>query len=446
MPTKLAKGEGTFASQIIRNLQPAAHAKVAASSGPGDGAQAQGCARRDQQRGVHRYRFIIQAQHNVCTRHRHHRRTIEAQQRPAHGDFQRSGALGIAQQAIAQAQRATVHRPRRRHAYGPVTEAPRIVLHTGLRAGAEHFKRVGVVHQIFKAARPRMATGERCSEQNLAQIIAVGFHAVQLAVAQGLMQIQACLFAGRRPGDELGDHRVEVGRNLATGLHPRVDAQAFSDREVHIRQKPRAWLKLPARIFGVQACLNRVAVRLQLQFPQWRHFPGGQLHHPAHQVHAPHLLGDAMFHLQPGVHFQKIEAAIGAIKDKFHGAGAAVIHCLGQGDGGTAQLIRHAVGQVRRRGFFKHFLVAPLHRTVAHAEGDDLAAAVTKHLHFQVPGVLDVLLDKHTGIAEIVLAQAFHRLETVAQFIGAVAHAHADPATTGGAFKHDRIAHGFPGQ
>ena len=175
------------------------------------------------------------------------------------------------------------------------------------------------------------------------------------------MQIEPRLFAGRCPSDELGDHRVEVGRDLATGLHPGVDAQAFSDREIHIRQKPRAWLKIPARIFGVQARLNRVAVWLQVQFPQRRHFSGGQLNHPAHQVDAPHLLGDAMFHLQPGVHFQKIEAAVGAIKDKFHGTGAAVIHGLGQGDCGVAQLIRHPVGQVRRRGFLEHFLVAPLH-------------------------------------------------------------------------------------
>ena len=60
--------------------------------------------------------------------------------------------------------------------------------------------------------------------------------------------------------------------------------------------------------------------------------------------------------------------------------------------------------------------------------------------------MLDVFFDKHTGVAEIILAEAFDCLETVAQFIGAVAHAHADTAAARCAFEHDRIAHAFAGQ
>ncbi|MNO70309.1 hypothetical protein D3C76_611870 [compost metagenome] len=56
-----------------------------------------------------------------------------------------------------------------------------------------------------------------------------------------------------------------------------------------------------------------------------------------------------------------------------------------------------------------------------------------------MPGALDVLLDEHAGVAEIVLAQALDRLEGFAQLDRAAAHTHADAATAGGAFKHDRI-------
>ena len=51
------------------------------------------------------------------------------------------GAFGVAQQAVAEAQRAIVHRPRRRHADRPVAEAAGIVLHGGLRAGARRLRR-----------------------------------------------------------------------------------------------------------------------------------------------------------------------------------------------------------------------------------------------------------------------------------------------------------------
>ncbi|MNN18246.1 hypothetical protein D3C81_1314520 [compost metagenome] len=55
-------------------------------------------------------------------------------------------------------------------------------------------------------------------------------------------------------------------------------------------------------------------------------------------------------------------------------------------------------------------------------------------------GALDVLLDEHAGIAEVVLPQALDRLEGLGQFRRAAAHAHADAAAAGGAFQHHRVA------
>ena len=111
MPAKLAEGEGAFAAQVVRHLQPATQAQVTACPGAGEGAQAQDRPGLNQQRGVHWHGSIIQPQRDFSTGHCDHRRAIEAQQRPAHGDFQRRSPLVVAQQAIAQAQRAAVHRP-----------------------------------------------------------------------------------------------------------------------------------------------------------------------------------------------------------------------------------------------------------------------------------------------------------------------------------------------
>ena len=178
MPAKLAEGEGTFAAQIIRHLHAAAQAQITARAGAADAAQLQCRAGRDQQRGVHRHRFSVKGQGNRRAGHRDHRVTIEAQDRPAHGDFQRGCALFIAEQAITQTQCSAVHRPRRRHADGPIAEAAGIVLHAGLRAGAEHFEGVGVIEQIVQTTGPQLAAGEWSIEQNLPQVIAVGFHAI----------------------------------------------------------------------------------------------------------------------------------------------------------------------------------------------------------------------------------------------------------------------------
>lgn len=443
MPAKLAEGEGTLAAQVIRNLQAAAHAQIAARASTGNRSEAKRGTGWNQHCRVHRHAFAVQRQRNHRARDGNDRVAIEAQQGPAHGDFQRCGAFIVAQQKVTQAQRTTVHRPRWRHAYRPIAEATGIVLDAGLGAGAEHFESVGLIRQGFQATGPGLTAGKRRIEQDLPQVVPVGLHPVEQAFAQGLMQIGCGLLTGRGPTDDLGDHRIEVGWDLATGLDPGVDAQfyAVGRWKVHRSQQTRTRLKVPPWIFRIQPCLNRMTLRFQTlaQCAQRRQVTRCQLHHPAHQVDAPDLLGDAVFHLQAGVHFKEVETLGIAVEHELDGAGAAVIHRLGQFDRRRAQFIGHTLWQVRRRGFFEDFLVAPLHRAVAHAEGNHLATAVTEYLHFQMSGALDVLLDEHPGVAEIVLAQALDRFEGFAQFGRAAAHAHADATTAGGALEHDRI-------
>ncbi|OSN17060.1 hypothetical protein BV360_02747 [Pseudomonas syringae pv. actinidiae] len=254
----------------------------------------------------------------------------------------------------------------------------------------------------------------------------------------------AGLITGRRPTDQLGDHRVEIRRYLATGFNPGINAQRLpiSRRKIHRCQQARAGLKIAARVFGVQPRLNGMADRLQagLQLAERWQITGSQLHHPADQIDAPHLFGNTMLNLQARVHFQKIEALVLTVEHKLDGPGAAIIDRFGQLDRRRAQLIGHALRQVRGRGFFQYLLVAALHRTVAHAEGQHLALTIAEHLHFQMAGALDVFLDEHTRVAEIVLAEAFDGLERVCQLLGTAAHAHADTAAPRRAFEHDRVA------
>ncbi|KPB21503.1 Uncharacterized protein AC518_4386 [Pseudomonas syringae pv. syringae] len=179
-----------------------------------------------------------------------------------------------------------------------------------------------------------------------------------------------------------------------------------------------------------------------LQLIQRRQITGGQLHHPADQIHAPDLLGDAVLDLQACVHFQKIEALIFTVEDELDRPGAAIIDCPGEFDSRCAEFFGHAVRQVRGRGFFQHFLIAPLHRAVAYAKRQHLALTVAEHLHFQVAGALDVFLDEHTRVAEIVLTEALDRLERVGQLFCAATHTHADAAAARRALEHHRVADG----
>ncbi len=55
-------------------------------------------------------------------------------------------------------------------------------------------------------------------------------------------------------------------------------------------------------------------------------------------------------------------------------------------------------------------------------------------------GALDVFLDEHARIAEVVLPQTLDRVEGISELRRRAAHAHADTTTTGGAFQHHRVA------
>ena len=165
-----------------------------------------------------------------------------------------------------------------------------------------------------------------------------------------------------------------------------------------------------------------------------------QFNHPAHQIHTPHLLGDAMLHLQPGIHFKEVEPGGVAVVDELHRARAAVVDRFAQLNRRLTQRIRHALRQIGRRGLLQHLLVTPLYGAVAHAEGDHLPLAVAEELDFEMTRPLNVFLDKDACIAEVVFPQPHHRVEGLKEFRRGIADTHPYPASAGGAFQHHRVA------
>ena len=161
MATELAEGEGAFAAQVIRQVQTAAYTQVTARTGTDNRAQRQGRTGRHHERGVQRLRLTVECHGNYGTSDRHHGIGIEAQQRAAHGDFQRSSAFVIAQQKVAHTQGAAVHRTGWRHTHRPIPQTARIVLHAGLGAATQHFKGIGAIPQTFQATGPGLTAGER---------------------------------------------------------------------------------------------------------------------------------------------------------------------------------------------------------------------------------------------------------------------------------------------
>ena len=118
---------------------------------------------------------------------------------------------------------------------------------------------------------------------------------------------------------------------------------------------------------------------------------GGDPQLPFHKVEAGYHLGHRMLDLEPGVHFQEVEAAV-AVDQELHRAGAPVVdrprrfYCSRAH--GIAQLAR----QPGRWRLLDDFLVAALDRAVALEKMDTVAVAIGEHLDLDMARPIKELL------------------------------------------------------
>ena len=108
-----------------------------------------------------------------------------------------------------------------------------------------------------------------------------------------------------------------------------------------------------------------------------------------------------MFHLQTGVHLHE-EEFVGTVggDDELDGPCAGVVDTArgvtrGRADAGPGRGV-----QQRRRRLLDHLLVASLQTALAFAEVNDIAMAVGKHLHLDVPGVRHEPLQEQCVVTE----------------------------------------------
>ena len=135
--------------------------------------------------------------------------------------------------------------------------------------------------------------------------------------------------------------------------------------------------------------------------------------HPLDQVDSGDFLGDAVLHLQAGVHFQEIEFVALVVVNEFHGPGISIADRFAEPYGGGQQTSARFGRQAGSGCLFDHLLIAPLRGAIALAERHHATVAIAEDLHFDVAGVGDELLQVQTAGAKAGLAQAFVRQHTI---------------------------------
>ena len=146
-------------------------------------------------------------------------------------------------------------------------------------------------------------------------------------------QPRQCFVSVAAPRDDLGDHRVIVGRDDVALRDAGVDPDTGAERELQQPHGARRGRKVIVGVLGVEPGLDGVA-------PLGRAFTlestaAGDEDLQLHQVEAGGDLGDRVLDLQPGVDLEEREDLLIRLIEVLDGAGAAV-------SGGADKFGRHA--------------------------------------------------------------------------------------------------------
>ena len=106
-----------------------------------------------------------------------------------------------------------------------------------------------------------------------------------------------------------------------------------------------------------------------------------------------------MFHLNAGVHFNKVECARVVIIQKFNGARAFITDGPGQFNRRPAEFVSRVIREDGRGGLFPYFLATPLQGAFAFKQVNS-ALAVAKDLHLDVTGAADIFFDIKAAVTE----------------------------------------------
>ncbi len=151
------------------------------------------------------------------------------------------------------------------------------------------------------------------------------------------------LLAGRRVGDDLGDHRVEVGGDRVPFGDSRVDADSGPRRQLEPDDAPGGRGEVAIGVLGVQARLDGVPL---LGWPLTLEpaAPGNQ-DLGLHEVDVGRGLGDRVLDLQPGVDLEEREGLLAGVVEELHGARADIADGQGEALRRGLQLVGLLAGQ-----------------------------------------------------------------------------------------------------
>ena len=240
------------------------------------------------------------------------------------------------------------------------------------------------------------------------------------------------------PGDDLGDHRVVVGRDDVALRDTGVDADAGAERELEQLDGAGSRSEAVVGVLGVEASLDGVA-ELGGAFTG-QCLAVGDEDLQLHQVDAGGVFGDGVLDLEAGVDLEEREDLLLGLVQVLDGACALVAGGLDELGRGGAQFVGLLLGEQWGAGLLDDLLVAALDGAVAHARGPDVAVAVGDDLDLDVASIGDEPFEEDDGVAERALGLTLGTFEGQFEFVLVEDLADTAAAAAGAGLDDQRVA------
>ena len=193
-----------------------------------------------------------------------------------------------------------------------------------------------------------------------------------------------------------------------------------------------------ARVFGVDAALDRRAKESHVLLRDGERRAGGDLDLLVDDVDAGDHLGDRMLDLDARVHLDEEELAV--LVEELDRPGADVAELAHRARDDPADLVALRRVESGRGPLLPDLLVAPLERAVALAEMDSAALTVAEHLKLDVAGLGEVFFEVDGVVAEGGLRFELGGGDRVGKRVGPARDLHAAPAPARRGLDDHRIA------
>ena len=125
----------------------------------------------------------------------------------------------------------------------------------------------------------------------------------------------------------------------------------------------------------------------------------GHLELQPHDVDTGHRLRHRVLHLQPGVHLEERECAIGS-QEELDGPRVDVVRRSSGRDAGRAEGLTLVLGKRRAGRLFDDLLMPTLDRALPLSQVQDRPLPIVDDLDLDVPGPVEAPLDEHRVVVK----------------------------------------------